>query len=607
MENSRYHLQLPISCKLLIVFFGGDMKNTGNKTRWILPKKLPFFKKRSLGASLLDVIMGTALTGIVMFAAGTAYVKNKKVQKAVYVNKAMSSFENQFKIATARLMDKHLRAYQEASDSSGNQCAPDSLCSSSGSSDARKAIFQNNLGSINTDFWNNRMLFRLIDNTNFDNVVSQPPYFASSSFQFQSKGRCSHDYNFYGTDKRELHFCLGIITNPPSSQIRQIFAEIKFIPWDFETNDNITLNTLLGSNDKDLSFGGMIQYTLYWTDTSSGTASFKHRNGSTYTLLPYLENTDYDPYSATLDQTKTTAIPSEESGSSGDSDSSGSSGSSSNGSYETFTNDGEVQVLGVDKNTADNVFFKASNPSGHWRYSYPLNDPSRTYYHIARGVTKYDPKAYAAFNFNNLCPGDFEVFATWMPEEGLRHYPGVGWKDTTPGYIKEVKDSNAVIFKGGKTPLHTVPDDFTDEDGMNWEHLGNVTLVNAAPTGLQVRFTNICSMPIMAERVRIVQTSGTGCCIPAIYKNEVLPREGYLSDFSKTGPWGNAIEYEGHMYFRDSERTNNNGSSVATFRFNDLKIGTYSVHATWRSYSSRAPNTLFTIKDATSGAPIASI
>ncbi|HAC64911.1 MAG TPA: hypothetical protein DCF68_15610, partial [Cyanothece sp. UBA12306] len=169
----------------------------------------------------------------------------------------------------------------------------------------------------------------------------------------------------------------------------------------------------------------------------------------------------------------------------------------------------------------------------------------------------------ATWTFSGLTPGSYSVAATWTAN------------------LNRATDAPFTIL-GGATPItvdvnqEVAPNDF-NQYGVDWEYLSNISITGNT---LTVQLSDDANQYVIADAIRIAPTA-----VQIIDNGD--------SEFATVGSWltNNFQGFGGDVHYSDP----GSGANVATWTFDGLAPGTYSVAATWTANLNRATDAPYTI------------
>ncbi len=178
----------------------------------------------------------------------------------------------------------------------------------------------------------------------------------------------------------------------------------------------------------------------------------------------------------------------------------------------------------------------------------------------------------ATWAFDGLTPGNYVVAATWTTNQNRATNAPYSIRDGVGGDLLEKILVNQEL----------APDDFLDV-GANWENLALVTITGST---LVVELSNDANQFVIADAIRLQPTL------------DPPPPQGVIVDdgdpeFSTTAGWNQSVFSNG---FQGDVRNSpsGDGSEVASWTFNGLAPGEYTIAATWTAHPNRATDSPFT-------------
>ncbi|MEZ6146754.1 MAG: hypothetical protein R3B91_15320, partial [Planctomycetaceae bacterium] len=196
-----------------------------------------------------------------------------------------------------------------------------------------------------------------------------------------------------------------------------------------------------------------------------------------------------------------------------------------------------------------------------------------------------DGSRVATWTFDGLMPGNYYVAATWTANSNRATNAPFSIRDGAGGPLLEKVIVNQKL----------APNDFSD-GSSSWE---NLALVHVTGSSLVVELSNDANQYVIADAIRLQPTL------------DPPPPPGVIIDdgdpgFNTTAGWNPASS--NHGYEGDARNApSGDGSKVATWTFENLAPGEYTVAATWTPFANRATDAPFTAYNGVGGPVLGSI
>ncbi len=190
-----------------------------------------------------------------------------------------------------------------------------------------------------------------------------------------------------------------------------------------------------------------------------------------------------------------------------------------------------------------------------------------------------DGSRVATWTFDGLAPGNDVVSATWTTNANRATNAPFTVRDGVGGPVLEQIRVNQRL----------APNDFTDV-GTSWEQL---TIVGITGSTLVVELSNDANQYVIADAIHLEPTN-----LPPLPLGVIV--DDGDPEFNTTAGWKTSPLSAG--YENDVRNApSGNGSQVATWTFEGLAPGEYTVAATWTANSNRATNSPFTLYHGVGG------
>lgn len=229
------------------------------------------------------------------------------------------------------------------------------------------------------------------------------------------------------------------------------------------------------------------------------------------------------------------------------------------------------------------------NPSTGWALYGGTSTPGYLNSHYAACSTGSvgNLTACATWNFPNILPGEYEVWATWVDEATSR-------SANAPFVIKD--GSTYITTFNVDERYNPATSGFQSESfgGVNWRNLGTANISSQQLQVILQNNTNEASHPyVIADGIRIKR----------IANYLIDDAEPNFTTTNLTDSWSYYASTTEHGYANDHTALNkttstSNATGSATWNFTNLPTGSFKVYASWREANNRATNARYQVNSS---------
>ena len=242
-----------------------------------------------------------------------------------------------------------------------------------------------------------------------------------------------------------------------------------------------------------------------------------------------------------------------------------------------------------DRDVNFNITPVTGNTNTGWAYYASTNTPGYLQSHYAANCTGSvsNVTACATWNFANILPGQYEIWATWVDEINSR-------SANAPFVVKD--GSTSITTFNVDERYNPATSGFQSESfgGVNWRNLGTANISSQQLQVILQNNTNEANRPlVVADGIRIKRISNylIDDAEPSFTATNLTDSWNY---YASTAEYGYANDHTGLM----KTTTSANATGSASWNFTNLPSGSFKVYASWREANNRATNARYRVNSS---------